>query len=64
MLLWEIAELEVPYATERDISSIRDKVKNSIREPFTLKGPPHPEWKTLVYNSKNGIFPSIFKCEN
>ncbi|RHZ52892.1 hypothetical protein Glove_456g20 [Diversispora epigaea] len=55
MLLWEIAELKVPYAKEKDISSIRDRVKKNYRESWSL-GVPHPEWKILVSNPKNGAW--------
>ncbi|CAG8448932.1 9806_t:CDS:2 [Diversispora eburnea] len=48
MLLWEIAELKIPYAKERDIASIRDR-------SWSL-GVPHSEWKNLVSNLKNGAW--------
>ncbi|CAG8510077.1 15186_t:CDS:2, partial [Cetraspora pellucida] len=48
MLLWEIAELRIPYKDETDILVIRDLVaKNHYRESFSHGGVPK-EWKDLV----------------
>ncbi|RHZ88742.1 hypothetical protein Glove_21g89 [Diversispora epigaea] len=55
MLLWEIAELKVPFENETDISHIRNLVvKRNYREKFTPGIVPQA-WTDLVSSSSNGV---------
>ncbi|CAG8485474.1 13651_t:CDS:2 [Dentiscutata heterogama] len=48
MLLWEIAELKIPYEDEIDISKIYDMItKEQCHEKFSHRGVPQ-EWKDLI----------------
>ncbi|CAG8543074.1 896_t:CDS:2 [Diversispora eburnea] len=55
MLLWEIAELKVPFENETDISHIRNLVvKRNYREKFTPGIVPQA-WTDLVSSNSNGV---------